>query len=56
MQNLKIKTKNNEFNLKVENGTLLKDVIKSQNLNFKFTCAGCGICGRCTIVSQQKNK
>lgn len=50
MKNLKIKTQNNEFNFQKEEGTKLKDIIKSENINFKFPCGGRGICGRCKII------
>lgn len=50
MVNLKIKTQNKEFNIEKEKDTKLKDVIKSEKINFKFPCGGRGRCGKCKVT------
>lgn len=48
--NLKIKTQNNEFEFEKEAGTKIKEIIKSEGINFKFPCGGRGACGKCKVI------
>lgn len=49
MINLKINTKENIYNIKCKKGSTLKDVLKSENINFIFPCGANGRCGNCKI-------
>lgn len=49
MIELNIETNINEYKIKCEKNTNLKEVLKKEDINFIFPCGGNGNCGNCKI-------